>query len=66
MTTCTHCKKQIKETDHRMCWAVRFNDYVDRFHVDGDGGFDISYGRSRGVFHKKCYDKILKYAGVKK
>ena len=42
------------------CWckfnnkigAVWFNDNDDRFRVDGDYSFDVSFGCSRGVFVK--------------
>ena len=58
---CTKCNKEIKVDD-----AVGFDYYGDGFHVDGHDNWDDNCGHSRGVFHKKCYDKILEYAGVKK
>jgi hypothetical protein len=59
---CTKCNKEVKDD---FSDAIGFDYGDDWLHVVG-GDWDYEGGRSRGVFHKKCYEKILKYAGVKK
>lgn len=57
---CTKCKKECEKNAF-----IEFLYDGGRFHVIGYNVFDYINGYTRPVFHKKCYKKILKFAGLK-